>query len=338
MEDTRPWRSASPSARTQRPHTRTAAATTRSRRRLPRSAAADESFSPTSSPPMTSTSTRSPGPTAKPCPAMPKCLSRFATFPSTATSPSSRTPAGPPRPSSAWRAPPSPTATPGPTPARSGAAAARSGAAAAVWGGGGKIWGGGSVEQGLDALAPLKDLAGLARFGRRVHFVDGRRQDLGRRRQGLGRRRRIWGGGGKIWGGGGKIWGGGGKIWGGGEGQAFRSPELSMLYSHLAPTDDPRELMDGYSFYDLSFTGLDEDRASGARHQLRGTRLLERAGREHEHQPASLHVGERARSRARSGRSGRWAHVHRREGRQRRLQRRPSVLTSGRDLGAARCR
>jgi alpha-tubulin suppressor-like RCC1 family protein len=133
-----------------------------------------------------------------------------------------------------------------------------------VWGGGGKIWGGGPVEQGLDALAPLKTWQGSpAAVGAYASWMDaGKVWGGGGKVWGGGGK--IWGGGGKVWGGGGKIWGGGGKVWGGGESEPFRSPELSMLYSHLAPTDDPRKLMDGYSFYDLSFTGLDEDRASGA--------------------------------------------------------------------------
>ncbi len=133
-----------------------------------------------------------------------------------------------------------------------------------IWGGGGKIWGGGPVEQGLNALAPLKMWQGSpAAAGAYSSWMDaGKIWGGGGKIWGGGGK--IWGGGGKIWGGGGKIWGGGGKVWGGGESEPFRSPELSMLYSHLAPTDDERKLMDGYSFYDLSFTGLDEDRTAGA--------------------------------------------------------------------------
>ena len=148
-----------------------------------------------------------------------------------------------------------------------------------VWGGGGKVWGGGSTQEGLDAVAPLRgwdespaetpaytawmDAGKVWGGGGKVWGGGGKVWGGGGKVWGGGGK--IWGGGGKVWGGGGKIWGGGGKVWGGGDTDlAYRSPESSMLYSHLAPTDDSTKLMDGYSFYDLSFTGLDEDRTAGA--------------------------------------------------------------------------
>jgi hypothetical protein len=140
-----------------------------------------------------------------------------------------------------------------------------------IWGRGGGIWGRGPVQEDLGAVAPLTGWQGSPVVTDAYEdWMDaggiwGRGGGIWGRGGGIwGRGGGIWGRGGGVWGRGGGVWGRGGGVWGRGDEEAYlyRSPDVSMLYSHLAPRDYGNQL-DGYSFYDMGFTGMDATRTAG---------------------------------------------------------------------------